>query len=70
MKLLRAEFQNFRMLRDLELNFSSDPEKTIQSALERLRQRNRVMPGDPVVIVSDVAAGMERVTSIQVRAFG
>ncbi|WP_299438145.1 AAA family ATPase [uncultured Rhodospira sp.] len=29
MKLLRAEFQNFRMLRDLELNFSSDPEKKL-----------------------------------------
>lgn len=25
MKLLRAEFQNFRLLRDLELEFSSDP---------------------------------------------
>lgn len=52
------------------MDFSSDPEKTIQSALEKLRQRNRVQPGDPVVIVSDVAAGNERVTSIQVRAFG
>ena len=29
MKLLRAEFQNFRLLRDLELNFSSDPEKSL-----------------------------------------
>ena len=27
MKLLRAEFQNFRLLRDLELNFASDPDK-------------------------------------------
>ncbi|MCB1167456.1 MAG: pyruvate kinase [Leptospiraceae bacterium] len=52
------------------MDFSSDPEKTIQSALEKLRKRNRVLPGDPVVIVSDVAAGAERVTSIQVRAFG
>ena len=29
MKLLRAEFQNFRMLRDLELEFSSDPETNL-----------------------------------------
>ena len=29
MKLLRAEFQNFRMLRDLELNFSGDPERKL-----------------------------------------
>ena len=29
MKLLRAEFQNFRLLRDLELDFSSDPNKKL-----------------------------------------
>ena len=29
MKLLRAEFENFRLLRDLELEFSSDPEKKL-----------------------------------------
>ena len=29
MKLLRAKFQNFRLLKDLELEFSSDPDKTL-----------------------------------------
>ena len=29
MKLLRAEFENFRLLRDLELEFSSDPNKNL-----------------------------------------
>ena len=29
MKLLRAEFQNFRLLRDLELEFSSDPQRSL-----------------------------------------
>lgn len=29
MKLLRAAFQNFRLLRDLELDFSSDPKKNL-----------------------------------------
>ena len=29
MKLLHAEFQNFRLLRDLELNFSTDPTKPL-----------------------------------------
>ncbi|TAK44083.1 MAG: hypothetical protein EPO27_13390 [Betaproteobacteria bacterium] len=29
MKLLRAEFQNFRLLRDLELRFSIDPQKKL-----------------------------------------
>lgn len=51
------------------MDFSSDPEKTIRNAFERLRKRNRVRAGDPVVVVSDVAAGHERVASIQVRTF-
>ena len=29
MKLLRAEFQNFRLLRDLELDFSTNPERNL-----------------------------------------
>ena len=52
------------------MDFSNDPEKTIRGAFERLKKHNRVMPGDPVVVVSDVAAGDERITSIQVRVFG
>ena len=48
---------------------SSDPEKTIRVAFEKLRERNRVLKGDPVVVVSDVAAGHEHITSIQVRVF-
>ncbi len=50
-------------------DFSSDPEKTIRVAFEKLRTRNRVLPGDPVVVISDVAAGDQRITSIQVRVF-
>jgi pyruvate kinase len=49
--------------------FSRDPEKTIQLALSRLAERNRLRPGDPVVIVSDVPAGDETVASIQIRSF-
>ncbi|MBU43651.1 MAG: pyruvate kinase [Spirochaetaceae bacterium] len=70
MSSTRRKLWTVRAVVPFLMDFSSDPEKTIQSALEKLRQRNRVMPGDPVVIVSDVAAGKERVTSIQVRAFG
>ena len=29
MKLIRAKFQNFRLLRDLELEFASDPDKNL-----------------------------------------
>jgi pyruvate kinase len=48
-------------------DFSRDPEKTVQTAFERLRRNNRVLPGDSVVVVSDVAAGAGTVTTIQVR---
>jgi pyruvate kinase len=51
------------------IDFSSDPEKTIQAAFDKLRQRNRLKPNDPVVVVSRVDAGGESVTSIQVRVF-
>lgn len=53
------------------IDFSeSDPEKTLRAAFARLQKRNRVLPGDHVVVVSDIAAGEERVTSIQVRTVG
>jgi pyruvate kinase len=50
-----------------KMDFSSDPEKTIIAALDRLRKRSRVVPGDQVVVVSDVAAGASRVSALQVR---
>ncbi len=49
------------------MDLSSDPEKTVRAALERLRQRNRVLAGDQVVVVSDVAGAGAGITSIQVR---
>lgn len=52
-----------------KMDFSSDPEKTVIAAFERLRKRARVLPGDQVVVVSDVVAGDDRVAAIQVRVF-
>jgi pyruvate kinase len=50
------------------MNLSSDPEKTIVNALTKLRERERIAPGEPVVVVSDVATATgDLVTSIQVR---
>lgn len=50
------------------MNLSNDPEKTIVNALAKLRERNLVEPGEPVVVVSDVATATgDLVTSIQVR---
>ncbi|MCX7999443.1 MAG: pyruvate kinase, partial [Leptospiraceae bacterium] len=49
------------------LDFSSDPEKTISSAIEMLRKNHYVTSGDKVVILSDIIAGEERVDTIQIR---
>ncbi len=49
------------------LDFSSDPEKTISTAIETLRKHHYVSSGDKVVILSDIIAGQERVDTIQVR---
>jgi len=52
------------------IDFSKNAEKTIQTALEKLAQRNRVMPGDPVVVITDVVGTNVTIPSIQVRLFG
>jgi len=67
MSTTRRKLWLSRSVVPFKMDFSSDPEKTIRAAMERLRQRSRVFPGDQVVVVSDVKAGDERVTSIQVR---
>lgn len=52
------------------MDFSKDPENTIRKGFQKLRERNRVSAGDSIVVVSDVAAGDQRVTSIQIRTLG
>ncbi|HEY6881085.1 MAG TPA: pyruvate kinase [Polyangiales bacterium] len=69
MSTTRRKLWLYRSVVPFKLDFSSDPEKTIRAAFERLRQRNRVHQGDPIVVVSDVAAGGESVSSVQVRMF-
>jgi pyruvate kinase len=69
MSTTRRKLWLLRSVVPFRMRFSSDPDKTIRSAFARLREHNRVLPGDPIVVVSDVAAGSESVTSIQVRVF-
>ena len=40
------------------------------TAFERLTQRNRVLPGDPIVVITDVVGMNVSIPSIQVRRFG
>ena len=49
------------------IDFSSDPEKTLQTAFRILKTREHFQIGDKVVIISDVLA-QERVDGIQIRA--
>ncbi len=49
-----------------KIDFSSDPEKTLQTAFRILKDREGFQAGDKVVIISDVLA-LQRVDSIQIR---
>ncbi|MDD9940413.1 MAG: pyruvate kinase [Myxococcales bacterium] len=69
MSTTRRKLWLSRSVVPFKMDFSSDPERTIVAAFERLRHRNRVLPGDRIVVVSDVRAGKETVSSIQVRVF-
>ena len=51
------------------IDFSSTPEKTIQTAFDKLEQRSRVLPGDPIVVITDVTATHESIPQVQVRRF-
>ena len=48
------------------IDFSSDPEKTLQTAFRILKEREHFQGGEKVVIISDVLA-QQRVDSIQIR---
>ncbi|MDH5671806.1 MAG: pyruvate kinase [Myxococcales bacterium] len=69
MSTTRRKLWLSRSVVPFKMDFSSDPDKTVVAAFERLRQRNRVLPGDPIVVVSDIKAGHEAVSAIQVRVF-
>ena len=49
------------------IDFSSDPEKTLQTAFRILKTREHFQTGEKVVIISDVLA-QQRIDSIQIRA--
>ncbi|OKY74148.1 MAG: pyruvate kinase [Desulfobulbaceae bacterium DB1] len=49
------------------LNFSNDPEVSIQRSLEQLLQRNIVKQGDRIIVLSDILAGGKFIETVQVR---
>ncbi len=67
MTTVRRKLALVRGVVPLRIEFSQDPEKTIQIALKKLRTDGGVSPGDRLVVVSDVPTATGTVTSIQVR---
>ncbi|MEP6810633.1 MAG: pyruvate kinase alpha/beta domain-containing protein, partial [Chthoniobacterales bacterium] len=49
------------------LEFTSDPNRTIEAATEYLRKENLTRPNDNLVILSDLHAGDQQIDAIQVR---
>ena len=52
----------------LRINFTEDPNATIEAAEKFLREAKLIASGDQLVIISDVRAGEERIDSVQLRS--
>jgi pyruvate kinase len=67
---IRRKLWAVRSVVPLVIQFNEvDPQKTVDTAMAELKRRNRLLPGDQVVVVSDVNWGDERIESLQVRTF-
>ena len=51
----------------VKINFTEDPNATIDAAEKCLREAKLIASGDQLVIISDVRAGEERIDSVQLR---
>src|SRR5713101_9894787 len=51
----------------VKINFADDPNTTIQIAERFLRENKLTVPGDQLVIISDVRSGEDRIDSVQLR---
>lgn len=68
-----ATLRHLKMVRSVEpylLQPFGEPEKTIERAIESLKQQGRIHTGDKLIIVSDVQARDRRIDSIQLRTVG
>ncbi|HSC87753.1 MAG TPA: pyruvate kinase alpha/beta domain-containing protein, partial [Polyangiaceae bacterium] len=66
---IRRKLWAVRSVVPLVIEFTADPQKTVDNAMAELKRRNRLLPGDQVVVVSDVHSGGERIESVQVHTF-
>ena len=67
---VRGLHRRLRLIWGIEpflMDFSDDPEITIQEAIKRLQKESRVEKGDQIVMVTNVLADGKVVESIQLR---
>lgn len=51
----------------MRIDFSDDPNATIEAAEKFLREGELTVTGDQLVIISDIRSGDERIDSVQLR---
>jgi pyruvate kinase len=51
----------------VKIDFTNDPNATIEAAESFLRRTKLTAPGDQLVIIGDVRAGEQRIDSVQLR---
>ena len=62
--------RQLRLLRAVEpflMPFATEPDVTIENAITLLRQAGRVVPGDKLIIASDIVSSDRLVDSVQLR---
>lgn len=64
---VRRRLNLYRGVNSFRIEFSHDPEKTIQRAIQLLRERGLIKKGNRIIIVSDILAGSQFVETIQYR---
>jgi pyruvate kinase len=47
--------------------FASEPDASIENAITLLRQARRIVPGDKLIVVTDILTQDRRVDAIQLR---
>lgn len=67
---VRRKLNLYWGIQPFRIDFSQDPEKTIQRALELLMRKELLKKKDRVVVVSDILAGSKFIQTIQVRDIG
>ena len=63
-------FRQLRLLRAVEpflMPLAADPDATIENAIALLRRAGRIVPGDKIVIATDIVAQDRLVDSVQLR---